>query len=162
MKENPVEIYLKLPTPFMMNNWNKLLPDWSVPPQAIVLVLLKSDFPLDGEGELVEQEKDRLLRQFMALGKFFALASQQRGIIAEIISPKDGTPQYSTQGDLIFDLVAIVHHSLGFDYSFTLKGCQLLKHPVWQTAIYPGLFLSEATLVEVQSILTNNLHKLIF
>lgn len=138
----------------MIDNWDKLLPDWSVPPQTIILVLLNSHFSLDGEGKLIEREKDRLLKQFMALGESFALASQQRGIIAEIISPKDGTPQYSTQGDLIFDLVATVHHSLGFDYFRTLLGCQLLKHPVWQTAIYPGLFLSEATIVEVQSILT--------
>lgn len=151
---NPVEIYLKLPTPFMMNNWDRLLPDWQVPPQTLVLVLLNADFPLDDEGNFVEREKNRLLKQFLALGESFHRASRQRGFFTEIISPKDGMPQYSTQGDLIFDLVATVHHSLGFDYSITIKGCQVLKHPVWQTAIYPGLFLSEATIVEVQSILT--------
>ncbi|GFE72228.1 hypothetical protein [Chroococcus sp. FPU101] len=154
MKENPVEIYLKSPTPFMMNNWDRLLPDWSVSPQTIVLVLLNSHFPLDGEGKFIEQEKDRLFKEFIALGEYFYLVSQQQGFCTEIISPKDGTPQYSTKGDLIFDLVAIVHYSLEFNYFNTLKGCQLLKHPVWQTAIYPGLFLSEATVLEVQSILT--------
>jgi hypothetical protein len=155
---NPVEIYIKFPTPFMVDNWKILLPDWKVSPQTMALVLMNSPFPLDSEGEFIEQEKDRLLRQFFALGEAFNLASCKRGFLTEIVSPKDGTPQYSGKGKLIFDLVATVHHSLGFGFSRTVKGCKVLEHPVWQTAIYPGLLLSGATFLEVKSILSDKTH----
>ncbi len=153
-RKKPVEIYLKSPTPFMIDNWEKLLPDWKVPPQTIVLILLKSRLPLDGEGEFIELEKERLLHRFLEWGKVFYSTGHQGGFLTEIISPKDGTLQYSKKGQLIFDLVATVHYSLGFDFSKTAEGCKVLEHPVWQTAVYPGLFLSEATATVVKSILT--------
>ena len=151
---NYLEIHLKVPTSFMIENWKKLLPDWKVPPQTLVLVLLNSQFPLDREGELIEAEKDRLLQHFKEWGKSFYLASLQGGFLTEVISPKNGRPQYSRIGELHFDLVAAVHHSLGFDFFRTGKGCKLVKHPVWQAAVYPGLFLSGATAAEVESMLT--------
>lgn len=151
---NSVEIYLKSPTPFMVDNWGKLLPDWQVPPQTIVLVLLNSRFPLDREGELIESEKDRLLKQFMEWGKSFYLMSHEQGFLTEIICPKAGIPQYSKKGEAHFDLVATVHHSLRFNFSRTVKGCKTLVHPRWDTAVYPGLFLSRTTAVAVESILT--------
>lgn len=150
---NPIEIYIKSPTLFMMDHWAKLLPNWKITPQTIVLVLLKSQFPLDREGKFIKLEKDRLLKHFLILGESFYVASERRGFLTEIISPKDGTPQYSPQGTLIFDLVAAVHYSLGFDFFRTVKGCKVLKHPVWQTAVYPGLFLSTATASDVKDIL---------
>ena len=148
------EIYIKSPTPFMVDNWERLLPDWKVAPQTIVLVLLKSQFPLDSEGEFIQAEIDRLIKQFFQSGNSFHLASHQKGFLTEIISPKDGTPQYSRRGNAHFDLVAAVHHSLRFNFSRTVNGCKVLQHPVWQTAVYPGLFLSEATVTVVESILT--------
>jgi hypothetical protein len=153
-RKKSVEIYLDSPTSFMVAHWEKLLPDWKVPPQTIVLILLKSRLPLDGEGEFVELEKERLLHRFLEIGQIFYTKSHRRGLFSEIISPKDGTPQYSKKGQWIFDLVATVHHSLGFGFSQTEGGCKVLKHPVWQTAIYPGLFLSQASATAVQSILT--------
>ncbi|TRU67691.1 MAG: hypothetical protein EWV55_01165, partial [Microcystis viridis Mv_BB_P_19951000_S69] len=71
----------------MVHNWEKLLPDWQVPPQTIVIVLINSQSPLDGEGELIEQEKDRLLKQFMQWGQSFHLMSQKQGFLTEIICP---------------------------------------------------------------------------
>jgi hypothetical protein len=118
-RQKTVEIYLDSPTPFMIEYWEKLLPDWKVLPQTIVLILLKSQLPLDGEGEIVELEKDRLLHRFWEFGQIFDTKSHQQGFFSEIISPKDGTPQYSKKGQLIFDLVATVHHALGFDFSQT-------------------------------------------
>ncbi|PSF33341.1 hypothetical protein C7H19_20300 [Aphanothece hegewaldii CCALA 016] len=158
-RQKTVEIYLDSPTPFMIEHWEKLLPDWKVPPQTIVLILLKSQLLLEGQGELIELEKDRLKERFLAWGEVFQATSQQRRFLSEIISPKDGTPQYSQEGQLIFDLVATVHHALGFDFSQTAGGCKALEHPVWQTAVYPGLFLSQATATAVQSILTEMVWK---
>jgi len=118
------------------------------------MVFLKSKFPLDSEGDLISLEKDRLLYRFLEAGKVFHSLSHQRGFLAEIISPKDGTPQYSKKGELTFDLVAIVHESIGFDFSRTEEGCKVLKHPEWGAGIYPGLFASEAPAASVRSILS--------
>ncbi|TRU76152.1 MAG: hypothetical protein EWV47_06990 [Microcystis viridis Mv_BB_P_19951000_S68] len=89
----------------------------------------------------------------MQWGQSFHLMSQKQGFLTEIICPKAGTPQYSKKGEAHFDLVATVHHSLGFNFS-TVKGCKTLLHPRWHTAVYPGLFLSGTTAVAVESILT--------
>jgi hypothetical protein len=149
-----LEIAIQSPTPFMVEHWQGLLPDWQVPPQTMVLVLLRSQFSLEREGEKIEAEKERLLQQFLSLGDAFQLACHQRGWLTEVISPKLGTPLHSRKGGLIFDLVAAIHHGLGFDFSRTIKGCKVLQHPVWQAAVYPGLFLSGATAAEVESIIT--------
>jgi hypothetical protein len=151
---NSVEIHIKSPTPFIVENWKTLLPGCKVPPQTLVLVLLKAQFPLNREGELIKAEKDRLLSQFLEWGKSFYLISQQQGLFTEIISPQDGTPQYSKRGETNFDLVAVIHHLLGFNFSQTGKGCKVLEHPVWQAAVYPGIFLSEATGAAIEPILT--------
>jgi hypothetical protein len=142
--DNLVEIYSKPPTQFLANNWQKLLPSWKTAPQTLVITLLKSEFSLEQEGDRVAQEKDRLLKEFLSRGKLFYSLSQEKGYLAEVISPKDGTPQYTTKGELTFDLVAIVHESLGWNFSRTNEGCKVLIHPNWGTNIYPGLFLSTA------------------
>jgi hypothetical protein len=134
----------------MLNNWDKLLPDWKIPPQTIAIILLKSQFDLNLETNLINQEKDRLLHYFLTLGETLKRVNHPH--LTEVISPKDGTPQYSRRGELIFDLVATVHHSLRFDFSRTVQGCKVLNHPLWGTAVYPGLFLSDAPISELQSI----------
>ena len=146
------EIYIHAPSPFIQAHWHELLPDWTRQPETMVLVLLRSQFPLDPEGEEIQQEKDRLMKEFESWADYFYQNSQQQRILTEIISPKDGTPQYSTKGNLTFDSVAAVHFALGFDFLRTDKGCKVLKHPHWQTAVYPALILSDMSSVAVQSL----------
>lgn len=151
---NSIEIYAGSPTPFMRDRWKSLLPDWKVPPQTLMLVLLNAQCSLDGEGEAIEAEKDRLLQQFLGLGRSFYLTSGRRGFLSEIISPQDGAPQYSTKGEIVFDIVAVIHQALGMTSAQTDKGCKVLRHRRWQAAVYPGIFLSEAPLPVVKSILS--------
>ncbi len=148
-----VEVHVQQTTPFITGHWRKLLPDWKSVPQTIAIVFLQSLYPLDGQGDSIEGEKNRLLDLFLQFGGAFYSLSQQRGFAAEIISPKDGTAIYSKRGEFTFDLVAMVHQSLGLSFSSTEKGCKVLTHPEWGTSFYPGLFLSEATQADVQGIL---------
>jgi hypothetical protein len=151
---NSIEIYAGSPTPFVRDRWKSLLPDWKVPPQTLVLVLLNAQCSLDGDGALIEEEKGRLLGHFLSLGRSFYLTSWRREFLSEIISPQDGTPQYSMRGEIVFDLIAIIHYSLGMAFARTDKGCNVLRHPRWQAAVYPGIFLSEAAVPVVGSILS--------
>ena len=147
------EIFLKAPTPFMQAHWHKLLPDWKTAPQVMVIVLLKAKYALEGEGENISQEKERLAARMTILGGEFYRICHQAGILSEVISPKTGLPIYSQEGELNFDLVKTVHASLGFSYARTHKNCKVFQHPTWQTAVYPGLFLSTASANNIRLIL---------
>jgi hypothetical protein len=151
--KNLVKVSIQAPTQFLANNWQRLLPSWQIVPQSIVIILFKSKFSLEQEGELIIQEKNRLLQEFLSQGNLFYTLSQQQGYLSEIVSPKEGTPQYSNRGELTFDLVAIIHESLGLPYSRTKEGCKVLIHPEWGMSIYPGLFICEATPEVVLSII---------
>jgi hypothetical protein len=152
---NNYEIYLKAPTPFLVANWNRLLGNCKVRPQAIAIILFESRLVLDNDNDLIQQEKDHLLLQFLALGERFKRANTDRKLWSDVISPQDGKPLYSEPGDLIFDLVAIVHDALGLSFSRTAKGCKMLDHPLWNNAVYPGLFLAEITPQELNLIINN-------
>lgn len=145
------EIYIQEPTPFILEHWHRLLPDWRVVPQSLVLILLRAQFSLEQEGILMEVEKDRLYRDFLKIAELLHQAIHDQGYLSEIISPKDGLPVQSAPGTLIFDSVAAVNYWLGFSYDRTAKGCKVLNHPQWQRAVYPGLLLSAAPLAVLQS-----------
>ena len=65
--QTDIEIYLKPPNDFTIQNWEKLLPDWQVMPHSMIIVLLNSSMALDNEGELIESEKARLFTEFLEL-----------------------------------------------------------------------------------------------
>ena len=151
-KNLSAQIYLQPPNDFIIQNWKKLLPDWQIMPQSMIIVLLNSSMALDNEGELIESEKARLFTEFLELAQSFKLRISQANFVSEIISPKDGMPQNATKGDTHIDLVATVHHALGFEFSRTTKGCKVLEHPLWQTRVYPGILLSQATVKVLESL----------
>jgi hypothetical protein len=138
------EAFVTAPTPFMIEHWPDLLPDWAIAPQSVVLILLRAQVSLAQEGLEIEEEKDRLLQEFWKIGEFFRQENCRQGYSSEIISPKDGLPYYSAPGTLRFDSVAAVNYALSFPYARTEYGCKVLTHPQWQQAVYPGLLLSNA------------------
>ena len=150
---NQEEFYLKSPTLFIQTHRFKLLPGWTIAPQMMVIVLLKAKYPLEKEGEKICQEKNRLAAQMTSLGAEFYRICHQAGILSEIILPKTGLPIYSQEGEVNFDLVETVHSSLGYPFSKTHNNCKVFQHPTWQTAVYPGLFLSTASADDTQLIL---------
>ena len=79
------EIFLKAPTPFMQAHWHKLLPDWKTAPQVMVIVLLKAKYALEGEGENISQEKERLAARMTILGGEFYRICHQYVIIISIL-----------------------------------------------------------------------------
>ena len=138
------EVFVTAPTPFMSEHWPDLLPDWAIAPQSVVLILLRARMSLAQEGLEIEAEKDRLLQEFWKIGDFICQENYRHGYSSEIISPKDGLPQYSSPGTLRFDSVAAVNYALRFPSARTAQGCKVLTHPQWQRAVYPGLLLSNS------------------
>jgi hypothetical protein len=166
------EVFIKTPTPFMVDHWPSLLPDWTDAPQSLVLILLRAQFSLDQTGIMIETEKERLLAEFFKLSEFFQekilnhgdsnYGESKQDYLTAIISPKDGLPLNSSPGTLVFDTVAAVNYWLGFPFARTDQGCKVMTHPQWQQAVYPGLLLSAASPLALQSRLKKKLNRDIF
>jgi hypothetical protein len=149
-----MELYLTIPTDFIINFYNKLLPAWQKSPQSIGIFLLPASLSLAGESSEIEVEKIRLLKQFLEWGEKFYLTCEKNKIKAEIISPQDGFPIYSDRGDINFDIVKVVAELLKFQ-TIKIDRCKAIVHPQWQTAVYPGLLLSTSLPSEIKCILAN-------
>ncbi|MGB5596645.1 MAG: methylmalonic aciduria and homocystinuria type D protein [Crocosphaera sp.] len=149
----PMEIYVKPMTKFMLENLYKLLPECNFYPKTVVIILLYSPIPIDSISQQVQEEKQRLKEEFLKLANNIKLTAQQKKYFIDIIDPQDGKPINSGAGTINFDIIAVVHDLLGFSFQNTNDGCKVLNHPIQKSAIYPSIFLSDATLNEMNFII---------
>lgn len=141
-KKSPLEVYICEPTPFVQDNLEKMLPDWTLPRAWVVIILQKARFPLLTCSHIVEQEKQRLRERFMRFGVEVACDIKDKGELADLIDPRNGQPLFSHPGGLCHDDVKVVSTLLGFN---TAPGdCMRLFHPQWGNAVYPSIILSSA------------------
>jgi hypothetical protein len=155
-----LEIYFKKPTDYLLTNRQFLLPDWNWDwerqPPTLALILLQARFPLLEISETIQAEKDRLLGKFMRLAHKIKLEGDRHNILTEIIFPVDGEPLFSTPGDRVFNLPALIQDSLDFPLKKTAQGCEVFLHPLWSHAVYPGLLLINTSIDETE-ILVNKI-----
>jgi hypothetical protein len=117
---------------------------------------LLAQFPLLEISEAIQAEKDRLLGKFIRLAHKIKLEGDRHNILAEIIFPVDGKPLFSTTGDRVFNLPALIQDSLDFPLQKTAQGCEVFFHPLWSHAVYPGLLLINVSIDEAE-ILVNEI-----
>ena len=115
-----------------------------------MIFLLYSFIPLDTINCKVEMEKQRLKEEFLILSKRIKLTCKKQGSLIAIIDPQDGRPIDSPASQLSFDVIAVVHQLLNFNY-YQIHGCKVLTHPIQQTAIYPSLLLSDVDIAITKS-----------
>ena len=155
-----LEIYFNQPTDYLFANRQNLLPDWDwnweKQTPTLALILLQAQFPLLEISETIQAEKDRLLGKFIRLAQSIKLESDRHNILTEIIFPVDGKPLFSTTGDRVFNLPALIQDSLDFPLQKTAQGCEVFLHPLWSHAVYPGLLLINASIDEAE-ILVNKI-----
>ena len=155
-----LEIYFKKPTDYLLANRQNLLPDWDwnweKQPPTLALILLQAQFPLLEISEAIQAEKDRLLGKFMRLAHKIKLEGDHHKILTEIIFSVDGEPLFSSTGDRVFNLPALIQDSLDFPLQKTAQGCEVFLHPLWSHAVYPGLLLINASIDEAE-ILVNKI-----
>ena len=155
-----LEIYFKKPTDYLLANRQFLLPDWNwdweKQPPTLALILLQAQFPLLEISEAIQGEKDRLLGKYIRLARTIKSAGDRHKILTEIIFPVDGEPLFSTTGDRVFNLPALIQDSLDFPLQKTAQGCEVFLHPHWFHAVYPGLILVNTSIDEAE-ILVNKI-----
>ncbi|MGB3535338.1 MAG: methylmalonic aciduria and homocystinuria type D protein [Microcoleaceae cyanobacterium] len=138
-----IEIYQSNLSQFVAQNLDSLLPEWSAKTARTVLILQQSQFPLDQQNAGVKQEKDRLRHQFLSLSLSMVEALNHQGFCSDVFDPQTGDPVFSRRGSLTHDDVAVVKALLNFPT--TDDCCSGLIHPLWQTAVYPGVLITAAT-----------------
>ncbi|BBA79359.1 hypothetical protein RGRSB_0831 [cyanobacterium endosymbiont of Rhopalodia gibberula] len=138
-----IEIYIRPPTKFIIENYSRLLPTCKFYPQTIVIILLEAEMYLEKTNQQVQQEKQRLKKEFLNLGEDIQSVAKSKKWLIEIIDPQNGKPINSASGEITFDIVSVVHELLDLRIDDTNNGCKLLNHPLKKTAIYPNLLLSD-------------------
>ncbi|AFZ42817.1 hypothetical protein PCC7418_0589 [Halothece sp. PCC 7418] len=149
--ELPLEVYICQPTPFVQDNLEKMLPDWTLPTAWVVIILQKARFSLSTRSNIVEQEKQRLRERFMRFGVEVAFDLKEQGDLADLIDPRNGQPLLSHPGVLNHDDVKVVSTLLGFPTA--LGDCTCMIHPHWGDAVYPSVMLSSADPKKIKSVL---------
>jgi hypothetical protein len=149
----PIEIYVKPPTKFIIDNCSELLPTWEFCPQTIMMILFHTKMRIDTVNSDVKKEKERLKIEFLELGKILKGIFEHKKCLIEIIDPQEGKPIDSDEVTINFDMIAIIHQLLGFSFDNTDEGCKVLNHPTQKTAIYPGILLSDKNPEKVNYIL---------
>jgi len=146
--KQPLELYICQPTPFVQDNLEQMLPDWTLPTAWVVIILQKAQCCLHDDCEGVEQEKQRLRERFMRFGVEVIFDLKQQGHLADLMDPRNGQPLLSHPGVVSHDDVTVISTLLGLET--TAGDCPRIYHPQWGDAVYPSIILSSGTPQHIQ------------
>lgn len=138
------QLSIHAPSDFLQEHWLQLLPHWTHPVRSVLIYLQASPVRLCDRTPQTEAVKDELRHAFLIQAKDWYRSITQQGYLAEPFDPKYGTPVYSQAGAWPLDDVAVAHALLRLPI-FEHGGCKLLRHPDWQTAVFPSTLLSSAS-----------------
>ncbi|GIL74692.1 hypothetical protein Vretimale_2326 [Volvox reticuliferus] len=94
-------------------------------------------------GENVENEKDRLLEQFLAWAKTVCDQLTVDGHWSDYIDPCSGLPMIHTELNTVYPEVPALSILMGYQTA-NAGCCKVLLHPVWGSAVYPASLFTEA------------------
>lgn len=149
--EKRIQVYITEPSQFIQQNQHRLLPTWTVSITHIILVLQKSQFPLENSSQEIEQEKDYLRSRFLRFGCNVVFELRDAQYPSDLFDPRNGYPLLSRCGEITLSDITIVRDVLGF--KVIKQKCSLLIHPQWGTAIYPSTIVTSAPLEVIKPLL---------
>lgn len=131
------------PSQYICRHLGKLLPTWSRPAAAVLVVLQPCSCDLSHKTPSTEDQKRTLRERFLQFGYRVAAQLQQLGHLADIFDPCTGLPLLSQPGQLRLDDVAVAQAVLGYE-AVDRHGCSVILHPTWGSSVYPSTLLSSA------------------
>ncbi len=137
-----IQISIHPPSPYVTTHLRDLLPSWQGETISVILVLQQAQISLMEVSFEVEQEKARLWDNLIRFSEKLADKLEDQGYFTDYFDPATGYPRRSRSGILSHNDVAAVHHALG--YNLHRGKCTSLIHPLWGTAVYPGVVISAA------------------
>ncbi len=139
------------PTQFICTHLDQLLPEWSCAARSVLIVLQPCDSDLFARSRTVEDQKQRLRRQFLRFGYRVATQIAHLGEATAIFDPRTGWPLLSRPGQLRLDDVAVIRACLGYQ-TVDSHGCLIIFHPQWQSAVYPSTLITSAAPATVKQL----------
>lgn len=152
-----VEIYLSQSSLFVTQNLKRLLPECNNQNPWTILILQQSQLPLINSTLEAQSEKNRLRNQFINLSQIIVKKLNDQGCFSDFFDPMIGYPVLSHRGDITHDDVAVVQALLG--YPVIQNHCSALIHPLWKTAVYPGVLMTTAISENIQSIVIQTIQQ---
>ncbi|HEY9829778.1 MAG TPA: methylmalonic aciduria and homocystinuria type D protein, partial [Stenomitos sp.] len=80
------------PSSFVVQNLERVLPDWNLPVLWVVIVLQQAQYELVEITPEIEQEKERLREKFLRFGFEVAFSLRDRSFLSNLIDPRTGYP----------------------------------------------------------------------
>jgi hypothetical protein len=109
----------------------------------------RSDIDLVRFGDVIEQEKDRLLERFCEFAKAACDSLAADGYWADYIDPCSGLPMVHKDSTVPYGEVEGFSTLLGYKTS-NAGCCKILLHPRWGSYIYPASIFAKAPLETIQ------------
>jgi hypothetical protein len=146
-----VQMSIHRPSSFVVQNLERVLPDWNLPVLWVVIVLQQAIYELVEITPEIEQEKERLREKFLRFGFEVAFSLREHSFLSNLIDPRTGYPLLSRPGEISHDDTAVVQALLGLPV--IRNRCCVLEHPVWGKAVYPSILLTSAPPPVIETIL---------
>ncbi|MCX7596864.1 MAG: methylmalonic aciduria and homocystinuria type D protein [Fischerella sp.] len=147
-----VEISIHSPSQYICANRERILPDWKNQLFLwVVVVLQKSRYEIVESTPEIEAEKQWLRENFMRFGFDVAFNLRDRNYLTDLIDPRTGYPLLSRPGIIPHDDTAVVKALLG--YPVITNKCRVIVHPKWGMAVYPGILISAAPPIIIESVI---------
>mmetsp|Transcript_2714 Transcript_2714/g.3158 ORF Transcript_2714/g.3158 Transcript_2714/m.3158 type:complete len:231 (-) Transcript_2714:242-934(-) len=105
-----------------------------------------------GVGIHIEEEKDRLLRVFMAFASEFCNKIRSLGYWSDFMDPCSGLPMLTPDCNKVYSEVDGMEVLLGYR-TYDAGFCKILTHPKWGSAVYPSTIFANAPKSVVKKIL---------
>ncbi len=132
------------PSLFMRQHQADLLPDWSVPIAALLILLQPCPVSLRHKNPAAEYHKQQLRDRFFKLSQPLVAALLAEGAATTIFDPITGQPDQSRPGQLKLDDAAVVRAVLGYPL-ISQGSCHLVEHPIWGCNVFPSVLVSAAS-----------------
>lgn len=116
----------------------------------IIPTCQQSDIDLVNWGEKADNEKDRLLEQFMEFAKIVCNHLTSLQYWADYIDPCSGLPMiHRENGSRVYGEVEGLVALLGYKTQ-NAGCCKIILHPKWGSSVYPASIFAKAPVEEVQ------------
>lgn len=121
---------------------------------VVVPVCQKSLVALNKYGAKEEEEKDRLLEQFIEWSRKIVEPLKEAGHWADVTDPASGQAYFGDASSSTYADVEGLQQLLRYEVdTISGGGCRMVRHPMWGLAVYPSTLFTTAPVDVVVDIL---------
>eukprot|EP00899_Mesostigma_viride_P010122 jgi/Mesvir1/19110/Mv12855-RA.1 len=135
-----------------------IFPGVDVSQLLIIPTNQRARLDLAGVGADIEDEKNRLLDEFLKFSRTLEATLAAEGHWADYMDPCSGLPMVHRETQVVYSEVDSMEYLLGYKTA-NAGCCKVLLHPRWGSGVYPSTFFTTAPLDVVVSTLNGQLQR---